>query len=130
MGPLQSILSIVGGGINIVSSAINKVMSFLGINCSGPEGKCSKTTKVCTNCGSDEEKDDWLDELLDQIEGGDTGERFTCDEAKDYEDNKPTNIVFIGGIPEYPVPITDDSTPPGEDNDDNDILGSSSSWFS
>tara|TARA_B100000131_G_scaffold26798_1_gene25502 strand:- start:320 stop:3367 length:3048 start_codon:yes stop_codon:yes gene_type:complete len=122
MGPLQSILSIVGGGINIVSSAINKVMSFLGINCSGPSGKCSKTTKVCTNCGSDEEKDDWLDELLDQIESGDTGERFTCDEAKDYADNKPTNIVFIGGIPEYPVPITDDSTPPGEDNDDNDIF--------
>ena len=118
MGPLQSILSIIGGGIDMVSSALNKVMSFLGINCSGPSGKCATKTKICSDCGSDEE-DDWLDTLLDQIEGGDSGERFTCDEAKDYPDDKPTNIVFVGGIPEYPVPIVDDSTPPGEDDGTN-----------
>ena len=83
MGPLQSILSVIGGGIDMVSSAINKVMSFLGITCGGPNGNCSKKTKVCSDCGSDEEGGDWLDDLLDDIEGGDTGERFTCDEAKD-----------------------------------------------
>ena len=102
MGPLQSILSIVGGGLDIVSSALNKIMSFLGINCGGPNSKCEKKTKTCSDCGSDEDKDDWLDKLLDQIEGGDGGERFTCDEAKDYPDDKDTNIVFVGGIPEYP----------------------------
>ena len=118
MGPLQSILSIIGGGINVVSGAIQKVMSFLGITCDGPSGKCSKTTKVCSDCGDDGEDEDWLDKLLDDIEGGDTGERFVCDDAKDVEPDRETDIIFVGGIPDYPVPIPSGSTPPGSEDPD------------
>ncbi len=116
MGPLQSILSIVGGAINVVSGALQKVMSFLGITCTGPKGKCSKKTKICSDCGDDGDDPDWLDKLLDDIESGDSGERFVCDDAKDYEDDKETSIVFVGGIPNYPVPVPDGSTPPGSDD--------------
>ena len=116
LGPIQSILSIVGGGINIVSGALAKVMSFLGITCSGPSGKCDDKTVTCNDCGTDDEDDD-LDKLLADIEAGDTGERFVCDDAKTWEDLPSTKIVFVGGVPEWEsIPDFTPSTPTGSEN--------------
>lgn len=117
MGPLQSILSILGSPLNIVGTAIAKVMSFLGITCSGPSGKCGTQTVKCNDCGTDEDDDDFLDQLLKDIEEGDTGERFNCEESQDYQEDAPTTVIFVGGIPEEPTPERAPdggiSTPPG-----------------
>ncbi len=117
LGPIQQILSLIGGSVNLVSSAISKVMSFLGINCSGPSSKCAEETVKCNDCGTDEEEDDFLDNLLKDIEEGDTGERFSCDESLDYSDTPPTKVIFVGGVPKWDPPKipTDGSKPPGND---------------
>jgi len=118
MGPLQSILSILGGGLNIVGSAIAKVMSFLGITCSGPSGKCGEDTVKCNDCGTDEDDEDFLDNLLKDLEEGDTGERFTCEESQDYSEEPPTKVIFVGGVPTWEPPLPEDgtiSTPPGSE---------------
>lgn len=115
LGPIQQILSLIGGSVDIVSSAINKVMSFLGINCSGPSAKCSKETVKCNDCGTDEDEEDWLDNLLKDLAEGDTGERFDCPESLDYTDAPPTQVIFVGGIPEWdpPAPPEGGSEPEG-----------------
>jgi len=115
LGPIQSILSLIGGTVDIVSSAIQKVMSFLGINCSGPSGKCSEETVKCNDCGTDEDDEDWLDNLLKDLAEGDTGERLDCPESEDYSDAPPTKVVFVGGVPEWDPPEipTGGSKPPG-----------------
>ena len=113
LGPLQAILGILASPLNMIGGAIGKVMSFLGISCSGPSSSCPKSTVVCTDCSKDDE-DDWLDNLLDNLADGDTGERFYCSESADYLENKPTKIIFIGGIPNEPIPIPNqDPEPPG-----------------
>ena len=118
LGPIQSILSLIGGSVDIVSSAIAKVMSFLGITCSGPSGKCSEETVKCNDCGTDEDDEDFLDNLLKDIESGDTGERLDCPESLDYSDTPPTKVIFVGGVPTWdPPPIpTGGSKPPGSIN--------------
>jgi len=113
LGPLQAILGILASPLNMIGGAIGKVMSFLGISCSGPSSSCPKSTVVCTDCSKDDE-DDWLDNLLDNLADGDTGERFYCSESADYLDTKPTRIIFVGGIPNEPIPIPNqDPEPPG-----------------
>ena len=104
LGPIQAILSIIGGGLNIVGSIINKVMSFLGITCSGPSGKCAEQTVVCNDCGTDEDEEDFLDRLLKEIEAGDDGGRFNCEESQDYLDPQDTKVTFVGGIPTTDTP--------------------------
>ena len=119
LGPLQSILSIIAAPLNMIGGAISKVMSFLGISCSGPDSNCPKETVKCTDCSKDEDDDDWLDKLLDDLAEGDTGERFYCEESFDYLDAKPTNIIFVGGIPQEPIPVPPtDPVPPGPGRDD------------
>ena len=115
LGPIQSILSIIGGAVDLVSSAVQKVMSFLGINCSGPSGKCSEETVKCNDCGTDEDEEDFLDKLLKDLEDGDTGERFDCPESLDYSDAPPTKVIFVGGVPEWDPPEipSGGSEPPG-----------------
>ena len=108
LGPLQSILSIIASPLNMIGGAISKVMSFLGISCSGPDSNCPKETVKCTDCSKDEDDDDWLDKMLDDIENGDTGERFYCEESQDYLDPKGTRVIFVGGVPAEPIP-----EPPG-----------------
>ena len=117
LGPLQSILGILASPLNMIGGAIAKVMSFLGISCSGPDSNCSKETVVCNDCGTDEDEGDWLDDLLDDLENGDTGERFSCEESQDYLDPKDTRVIFIGGIPaNQPDPETGGpSEPPGNE---------------
>ena len=121
LGPIQSILSIIGGSMDIVGGMIAKVMSFLGITCSGPDGNCRKNSKKCSDGDEDTKEPDWLDKLLDDIESGDTGERFdsVCDESKDYLDDRITNVIFVGGVPTWPTPTipTTGSKPPGSIGD-------------
>ena len=118
LGPLQSILGILASPLNMIGGAIGKIMSFLGISCSGPSSSCPKSTVTCTDCSKDDE-DDWLDNLLDNIADGDTGERFYCSESFDYLENKPTRIIFVGGIPNEPIPIPNqDPVPPGPGRED------------
>jgi hypothetical protein len=115
LGPIQSILSLIGGAVDLVSSAVQKVMSFLGINCSGPSGKCSEETVKCNDCGTDEDEEDFLDKLLKDLEEGDTGERLDCPESLDYADAPPTQVIFVGGVPEWDPPEipSGGSEPPG-----------------
>ena len=115
LGPLQSILGILAAPLNMIGGAIAKVMSFLGISCSGPDGNCSKETVKCNDCGTDEDGDDWLDNLLQDLEEGDTGERFSCEESQDYLDPDPTSVVFVGGVPKNPQPDGPPSEPPGNE---------------
>lgn len=116
LGPIQSILSLIGGSIDLVSSAIAKVMSFLGITCSGPSGKCTEETVKCNDCGTDEDDEDFLDKLLKDLAEGDTGERLNCPESLDYAEEAPTKVIFVGGVPVWDPPTIPDgevSTPPG-----------------
>lgn len=116
LGPLQSILGILASPLNMIGGAISKVMSFLGISCSGPDSNCSKDTVKCNDCGTDEDESDWLDNLLNDLESGDSGERLSCEESKDYLDPKDTKVIFIGGIPaNQPVPTDEPSEPPGNE---------------
>lgn len=111
LGPLQLILSAIASPINIVGKALNSIMSFLGINCSGPKGNCSKITKKCTDCSKD--KKDGLDDLLKKIEDG-IGETSSgvCEESQDYPVQSKTEVIFIGGVPSAPTP-SNANTPPG-----------------
>lgn len=116
LGPLQDILGILAAPLDMIGGAINKVMSFLGISCSGPSGNCTKQTVKCNDCGTDEDDGDFLDNLLNDIEEGDTGERFYCEESQDYPDPKDTKVVFVGGIPTDPIDIPEDpDDPPGSE---------------
>ncbi len=118
LGPLQSILGILAAPLDMIGGALNKVMSFLGISCSGPDSNCSKETVKCNDCGTDEDSDDWLDNLLQDLEEGDTGERFSCEESQDYPDPKPTRVIFIGGVPSNqpdPNDPDDPREPPGNE---------------
>ena len=66
LGPLQDILGAVASAINIIGDTINYVLDLLGIQCDGPGKSCSKTTKICTDCATDE-REDFLDQLLKNI---------------------------------------------------------------
>ena len=56
-----------------------------------------------------------MDNLLKDLEEGDTGERFSCEESQDYLDPDPTNVVFVGGVPQNPQPDGPPSEPPGNE---------------
>jgi hypothetical protein len=119
LGPLQEILALLAAPLDIIGNAINKVLSLLGISCDGPGTQCEKVTKECTDCSTGE-NEDWLDKLIDAIEGGATdNSTYVCDEAKNTSvlDNLPdTSIDFVGGT--RPNPSTTDpdsgSGVPGE----------------
>jgi hypothetical protein len=97
LGPLQSLLSVLANPLNLISSAINKVLSLLGISCDGPGSQCEKVTKECVDCGT-EDKEDWLDKLISEIESGPSAGLSICRDARKYPTPKFTNITFVGGI--------------------------------
>jgi hypothetical protein len=109
LGPLQDLLGAAASAINIIGDAINYVLNLLGIQCNGPGKKCSKTTKVCVDCDSDD-RGDFLDDLLDNITDdlfpvtGEDWSRYTCDEAYEGTTIKPTKVIFVGGVQNPPVP--------------------------
>lgn len=107
LGPLQDILGLAASAINIIGDAINYVLDLLGIQCNGPGKSCSKTTKVCTNCGTDD-RGDFLDDLLKNITDdlfpvtGEDWARYTCEDAYTGTTLRPTQVVFVGGIQNPP----------------------------
>ncbi len=97
MGPLQAILSAAASPLNLISSAINTVLGLLGISCDGPSEQCQKVKKECTECDS-EEKGDWLDDLISQIEDGELAGDSVCSDAKKFPTLRFTNVVAVGGV--------------------------------
>jgi hypothetical protein len=97
MGPLQAILSVAAAPLNLIGSAINAVLGLLGISCDGPSSDCQKVKKECTECDS-EEKQDWLDDLIAQIEDGALAGDSVCSDAKKFPGVKTTQVVAIGGV--------------------------------
>ena len=89
-------------------------MSLLGITCTGPDAKCEPIQQKCTDCGQ-EDNDDSLDKLLKALEAG-VGDQsaFVCDEAKEVPAKKPTEITFVGGVPDDFTPTPANTPPTGE----------------
>ncbi len=105
LGPLQDILGAIAAPLNMIGEAVNYVLKLLGIQCSGPKQECGKIKKKCTDCSSAKGKD-FLDELLEDLEGWPTGQdwsQYTCPDS--YTGNKLplTNVTFVGGVPISPT---------------------------
>ena len=107
LGPLQDILGAIAVPLNIIGGAINYIMQLLGISCSGPDQTCSKYKLHCTTGEKKEDEDDkdFLDNLLDDIDGlfGDTPADYTqyvCDEAYTGAPLATTSVGFTGGVPQ------------------------------
>ena len=103
LGPLQDILGAIAGPINMIGEAINKVLDLLGIQCNGPNEKCTPKTKICTDNSDDEPEENFLDRLLEDLDNWGTGQdwaQYTC--ADVYEGKKliDTGVAFVGGIQE------------------------------
>ena len=113
LAPIQAILEAIAAPLNFIGGIINKFMKLLGITCTGPGQKCEPIQQKCTDCGNEE--DDSLDKLLKQIESG-IGDQslFVCDEAKQVPKKKPTEITFVGGVPNDFVPSPDNEPPSGD----------------
>ena len=99
LGPLQDLLGAIAEPLNMIGDAINYVLNLLGIQCTGPGQKCSKTTKVCTDCNS-EEREDFLDKLLKDLSGSDAQDwnQYTCKDNSDGIKLNPTKTSFVGGV--------------------------------
>ena len=113
LGPIQQLLSLIASPLDMIGGAVAKVLNILGISCDGPPAKCEKIKKECTDCGTGE-TEDWLDDLIDAIEGGNfSSQTYVCDEAKNtsaLDSLDPTEVTFIGGT--YPEPDPQDKVYP------------------
>jgi len=114
LAPIQAILEAIAAPLNFIGGIINKFMKLLGITCTGPAQKCEPIQEKCTDCDSNDGGDD-LDKLLKQIEQGvgDTS-AFICDEAKQVPKKKPTEISFVGGVPDDLSPSPENTPPSGD----------------
>jgi hypothetical protein len=114
LGPIQELLSILANPLNLIGSILGRVLSLLGISCSGPAANCEAIQKKCTDCGQNKEDD--LDRLIKAIEDGalDFG-GGVCAEGRNLPPILPTEIDFIGGVFEEPLPAID-TEPPGNEN--------------
>ena len=99
LGPLQDLLGAIAEPLNIIGQAINKVLSLLCIQCSGPGQKCDRKTKVCTDCAGDE-REDFLDKLLASLNDtdGQDWNQYNCDDTNKGRTIKRTEIDFVGGV--------------------------------
>ena len=103
LGPLQDLLGAIAKPFNILGDAINYVLNLLGITCSGPNKKCSKTTKVCTDCAAEKRKD-FLDELLEDLEDKPKDfNQYTCEDSYEGTRIPRTEVTFIGGSQDVPA---------------------------
>ena len=113
LAPIQAILEAIAAPLNFIGGIINNFMKLLGITCTGPGQKCEPIQQKCTDCGNEE--DDSLDKLLKAIESG-IGDQsaFVCDEAKQVPKKKPTEITFVGGVPDDPSKYPANEPPSGD----------------
>jgi hypothetical protein len=112
LAPLEEILGVIAGPINIVGQVLLEAMSILGITCTGPNLICENWNKICTDGSTDknkdeEEKKNFLDKLLDDIDSGIDNlfpstnpdyTIYTCDEAYDGNTLSTTTVGFTGGV--------------------------------
>jgi hypothetical protein len=113
LAPIQAILEAIAAPLNFIGGIINKFMKLLGITCTGPGQKCEPIQQKCTDCGNEE--DDSLDKLLKALESGVGDESaFICDEAKQVPSKKPTEISFVGGVPDDLSPSPENTPPSGD----------------
>jgi len=113
LGPLQDILGQAGSFLDIIGGAINRVLSILGISCTGVNNDCNKNKTKCSDGGTEDKKEnekDFLDNLIDEIENGSlTGKKLgpvtrgVCNDAKTRSPLRPTQVNFVGGVPNKPV---------------------------
>ena len=105
LGPLQDILGAIAAPLNMIGNAINYILNLLGISCTGVDTSCASNSKVCTDgAKSGDDKDDFLDKLLESIDNlfGDTPADYTqyvCDEAYTGKPLEITTVGFAGGVP-------------------------------
>ena len=97
LGPLQDLLGGVASVLNIIGGAINDIFKLLGISCDGPGSTCQKKKTICTDCATDEKKEDFLDELLKNLEDGPLEPNYTCTDAIKGIQLKDTIVTFAGG---------------------------------
>ena len=138
LGPIQDILGAIAEPLNIIGQAVNRVMTILGISCSGPENKCAKYKKVCTDGSKKDDKDDknkydaFLDNVLNGIDNmfpepwnkGDANQ-YTCEEAFTGNPLSETTVGFFGGVfkdlqPRNQIPA---GTFPGDPRDEIETFG-------
>ena len=103
LGPLQDILGAIAAPINMIGEAINKVLDLLGIQCNGPNEKCSPKTKICTDNSDDDPDENFLDRLLEDLNNWGTGQdwaQYTCTDVYEGKKLLDTGIAFVGGIQE------------------------------
>ena len=103
LGPIQNILGAIAAPLNIIGEAINKVLDLLGIQCNGPNEKCSPKTKICTDNSDDDPDKNFLERLLEDLDKWGTGQdwaQFTCTDVYEGKKLLDTGIAFVGGIQE------------------------------
>ncbi len=103
LGPIQNILGAIAAPLNIIGEAINKVLDLLGIQCSGPNEKCSPKTKICTDNSDDDPDKNFLERLLEDLDKWGTGQdwtQYTCTDVYEGKKLLDTGIAFVGGIQE------------------------------
>ena len=103
LGPLQAILSIAAGALNLVGGAMFKIMRILGISCGGLDSKCGDEDKRCSKKEKKDE-DNFLDDLLKAIEDGplDYGQSI-CKDSREFDTPELTGGFFFGGLPAIPI---------------------------
>lgn len=96
---------------NIIGGALSRILSLLGISCSGPEVQCEKIQVKCTDCATNEDQGDFLDNLIKEVENGDLDfNESVCTDATFYEDIQDTEIAFVGGTFSSPTTTTGSTT--------------------
>ena len=103
LGPIQNILGAIAEPLNIIGEAINKVLDLLGIQCNGPNEKCSPKTKICTDNSDDDPDKNFLERLLEDLDKWGTGQdwaQYTCTDVYEGKKLLDTGIAFVGGIQE------------------------------
>lgn len=96
LGPIQDLLGQAGSFLDLIGGAVNRVLNFLGISCTGLDDDCNKDKNICSDGsdGEDEEEeeeddddeyfaklikaiaeaeaaaDNFLDGAIDEVEGG------------------------------------------------------------
>lgn len=118
LGPIQDLLGEAGSFLDIIGGAINKVLTLLGISCTGLKDKCNKSLSECPGGSKDkdnerkkkknalEKTDEFLDNLIKEIESGSlTGDDRiasvspgVCKEARETPERPETGVQFVGGI--------------------------------
>ncbi len=98
LSSIQVFLGDAAQAVNIISGALSRIMSLLGISCSGPEAQCEKIQIKCTDCSTNEDQGDFLDNLIKEVEQGDIDfNDSVCTDATFYEEVPETTVSFVGG---------------------------------